>query len=102
MDWLARHGFEAVTLDLVQDAWYRDGTLPRKPVVISFDDGYRPQFTFALPTLREHGWAGRPQPQGGKARTSTAATSKRCSPPAGSLPRTRSTTPTWPCSTRPA
>ncbi len=58
MDWLARHGFEAVTLGLVQDAWYRDGTLPRKPVVISFDDGYRPQFTFALPTLREHGWAG--------------------------------------------
>ena len=58
MDWLARHGFEAVTLGLVQDAWYRDGTLPRKPVVISFDDGYRPQFTFALPALREHGWAG--------------------------------------------
>jgi hypothetical protein len=58
MDWLAHHGFEAVTLDLVQDAWYRGGTLPRKPVVISFDDGYRPQFTFALPTLRKHGWAG--------------------------------------------
>jgi hypothetical protein len=58
MEWLARHGFEAVTLDLVQDAWYRGGTLPRKPVVISFDDGYRPQFTFALPTLRKHGWAG--------------------------------------------
>jgi Polysaccharide deacetylase len=58
MDWLQRHGFEAITLDLVQDAWYRGGTLPRKPVVISFDDGYRPQFTFALPTLRKHGWAG--------------------------------------------
>jgi peptidoglycan/xylan/chitin deacetylase (PgdA/CDA1 family) len=58
MEWLAAHGFEAVTLDLVQDAWYRGGTLPRKPVVVSFDDGYRPQFTFALPTLREHGWAG--------------------------------------------
>lgn len=58
MDWLADHGFEAVTLDLVQGAWYRGGTLPRKPVVISFDDGYRPQFTFALPTLRKHGWAG--------------------------------------------
>jgi peptidoglycan/xylan/chitin deacetylase (PgdA/CDA1 family) len=27
-------------------------------VVISFDDGYRPQFTFALPELRRHGWPG--------------------------------------------
>jgi peptidoglycan/xylan/chitin deacetylase (PgdA/CDA1 family) len=33
-------------------------TLAPKPIVISFDDGYRPQFTFALPTLRKHGWAG--------------------------------------------
>ena len=49
---------ESVTLDQVQKAWYRGGTLPPRPVVISFDDGYRPQFTFALPELRRHGWAG--------------------------------------------
>ncbi len=58
MDWLDRNGYEAVTLDQVQRAWYRKGRLPPKPVVISFDDGYRPQFTFALPELRRHGWAG--------------------------------------------
>ncbi len=58
MDWLDRNGFEAVTLEQVEAAWYRSGTLPPKPVVISFDDGYRPQFTFALPQLRRHGWAG--------------------------------------------
>ncbi|HEY2477530.1 MAG TPA: polysaccharide deacetylase family protein [Solirubrobacterales bacterium] len=58
MDWLEEHGYQAVTLEQVQEAWYHGGTLPPKPIVISFDDGYRPQFTFALPTLREHGWAG--------------------------------------------
>ena len=58
MDWLDAHGYEAVTLEAVEDAWYRGGTLPAKPVVLSFDDGYRPQFTFALPELRKHGWPG--------------------------------------------
>jgi peptidoglycan/xylan/chitin deacetylase (PgdA/CDA1 family) len=58
MNWLDEHGFEAVTLEMVEDAWFRGGTLPAKPVVISFDDGYRPQFTFALPELRKHGWPG--------------------------------------------
>ena len=58
LEWLDRHGFQAVTLEQVEEAWFQDGTLPPKPVVLSFDDGYRPQFTFALPQLRKHGWAG--------------------------------------------
>lgn len=58
MSWLDEHGFEAVTLETVEKAWYHGGTLPAKPVVISFDDGYRPQFTYALPELRKHGWPG--------------------------------------------
>lgn len=58
MDWLEERGYEAVTLEQVQEAWYDGGKLPPKPIVLSFDDGYRPQFTFALPTLKEHGWAG--------------------------------------------
>jgi peptidoglycan/xylan/chitin deacetylase (PgdA/CDA1 family) len=58
MDWLEERGYEAVTLEQVQESWYHDGTLPPKPIVLSFDDGYRPQFTFALPTLKKHGWAG--------------------------------------------
>ncbi len=58
MDWLERHGYQAVTLEQVEAAWYHGGVLPPKPVVLSFDDGYRPQFTFALPELRRHGWAG--------------------------------------------
>lgn len=58
MDWLDRQGYEAVTLEQVEEAWYHGGTLPPKPMVLSFDDGYRPQYTFALPTLRKHGWPG--------------------------------------------
>jgi peptidoglycan/xylan/chitin deacetylase (PgdA/CDA1 family) len=58
MSWLDGHGYEAVTLEAVERAWYRGGTLPEKPIVISFDDGYRPQFTYALPELRQHGWPG--------------------------------------------
>lgn len=58
MDWLERHGYQAVTLEQVERAWYHGGVLPPQPVVISFDDGYRPQFTYALPELRRHGWAG--------------------------------------------
>lgn len=58
MDWLEEQGYEAVTLEEVEEAWYHGGTLPTKPIVISFDDGYRPQYTFALPTLSKHGWPG--------------------------------------------
>ncbi len=58
MNWLEEQGYEAVTLEQVQEAWYHHGTLPPKPIVLSFDDGYRPQYTFALPTLKKHGWAG--------------------------------------------
>ena len=55
MDWLDQHGYQAVTLEQVEAAWYHGGTLPPKPVVLSFDDGYRPQFTYAMPELRRHG-----------------------------------------------
>ncbi len=58
LDWLAGHGYQAVTLEQVESAWFDGATLPPKPVVLSFDDGYRPQFTYALPELRSHGWAG--------------------------------------------
>jgi peptidoglycan/xylan/chitin deacetylase (PgdA/CDA1 family) len=58
MNWLDDHGYQAVTLEQVEAAWYHGGALPAKPVIVSFDDGYRPQFTYALPELRRHGWAG--------------------------------------------
>jgi peptidoglycan/xylan/chitin deacetylase (PgdA/CDA1 family) len=58
MSWLERNRYEAVTLDRVYDAWHGDAVLPTRPIVISFDDGYRSHYTNALPILREHGWPG--------------------------------------------
>lgn len=56
MDWLHRQGYEAVTLDEVMGAWYRGGRLPPKPIVITFDNGYVPQATFAPAVLSRYGW----------------------------------------------
>jgi peptidoglycan/xylan/chitin deacetylase (PgdA/CDA1 family) len=56
--WLAAHGYHAVTLRRVYDFWRGKRALPRRPVVLTFDDGYHSDFTVALPTLRARRWAG--------------------------------------------
>ncbi len=58
MQWLDDGGYEAVTLDQVEDAWYNDGRLPPKPIVISFDDGYLSQYVAAFPFLQKLDWPG--------------------------------------------
>jgi peptidoglycan/xylan/chitin deacetylase (PgdA/CDA1 family) len=58
MQWLKDQGFEAVTLDQVEAAWYEQGKLPPKPIVISFDDGYLSQYVAAFPELQHLGWKG--------------------------------------------
>lgn len=58
MAWLHSHGYEAVTLDQVESAWYHGGTLPAKPIVITFDNGYPEQVTFAPEVLSRYGWPG--------------------------------------------
>jgi peptidoglycan/xylan/chitin deacetylase (PgdA/CDA1 family) len=70
---LATAGYHAVTLDQVGKAWRGTGTLPPRPIVITFDNGYRTQYTEALPILRRLGWvadenmqlSGLPPSQGG-------------------------------------
>jgi peptidoglycan/xylan/chitin deacetylase (PgdA/CDA1 family) len=58
MQWLHQHGYQAVTLDEVMRAWYHGGTLPSKPIVITFDNGYIPQATFAPAVMSHYGWPG--------------------------------------------
>ncbi len=58
MAWLHQHGYEAVTLDEMMNAWFHGGTLPAKPIVITFDNGYIPQATFAPSVMSRYGWPG--------------------------------------------
>jgi peptidoglycan/xylan/chitin deacetylase (PgdA/CDA1 family) len=55
---LAAAGYEGVTLTEVFAAWRRGIKLPRKPVVLTFDDGYRSDATVAGPVLASRGWPG--------------------------------------------
>ncbi len=58
MAWLSAHGYQAVTIDEVMKAWYHGGTLPAKPIVITFDNGYPEQVTFAPHVMAKYGWPG--------------------------------------------
>ncbi len=58
MTWLHQAGYQAVTLDEVMAAWYHGATLPSKPIVITFDNGYIPQATFAPSVMSRYGWPG--------------------------------------------
>lgn len=56
--WLASNGYRAVTMQQVYDAWTRGTPLPKRPVVLTFDDGYPGDVTTALPLLRTRRWPG--------------------------------------------
>jgi peptidoglycan/xylan/chitin deacetylase (PgdA/CDA1 family) len=58
MKWLKRQGYTGVRLQQVYDFWKRGFPLPKRPVVISFDDGYSSVHDNALPYLRRFGWPG--------------------------------------------
>jgi peptidoglycan/xylan/chitin deacetylase (PgdA/CDA1 family) len=73
MSALAAAGYGAVTLDQLVRPGSTQAPLPRHPIVITFDNGYRSQYTNALPVLRRLGWpavenlqlSGLPPSQGG-------------------------------------
>lgn len=59
MQALRRAGFHAVTLDQMLAFWRHGTPLPAgKPIVLTFDNGYRSQFTNALPVLERLHWVG--------------------------------------------
>ena len=58
MDWLRERGFESVSLYDMQNHLALGHPLPDKPIVISFDDGYRGVYDFAYPVMRALGYTG--------------------------------------------
>ncbi len=57
MRWLAHHHYHVVTLQEVYDYWH-GAPLPSRPIVVSFDDGFRNHLTKAMPILDRHRWEG--------------------------------------------
>ena len=56
MEYLARHGYQTVSLAEAA-AWIKgEGKLPARPVVLTFDDGYLDNYQYAFPVLKKYGF----------------------------------------------
>lgn len=55
MGYLASHGYSAVTAEQLINALRSHSGLPPKSVVITLDDGYVDNYTYAYPTLKKYG-----------------------------------------------
>ncbi|OGO31102.1 MAG: hypothetical protein A2Z16_15585 [Chloroflexi bacterium RBG_16_54_18] len=55
---LHRWGYTAIPLSLLVEALVDGAMLPPRPVVITFDDGYRDVVTHALPIMQRYGFCG--------------------------------------------
>lgn len=50
-----KENFQVISLDSLSDLLTSPEKLPKKAVVITFDDGYKDNFTYAYPILKKHG-----------------------------------------------
>jgi peptidoglycan/xylan/chitin deacetylase (PgdA/CDA1 family) len=53
---LHRAGYQAISMDQAWAYWRYGATLPPHPIIVTFDNGYRSQYTKALPILRAMHW----------------------------------------------
>mgnify|MGYP003939726135 CR=1 FL=1 len=54
--YLREQGYHTISLKQLSYALSRNEPLPAKPIVITFDDGYRDQYTNAFPLLKKYGF----------------------------------------------
>ena len=55
LDYLQAEGYTTITLQDFMRVVHGKGTLPAKPIVLTFDDGYADNYTTMLPILEAHG-----------------------------------------------
>lgn len=53
LDYLATHGFSTITMQSLYEYYHSGKTLPPKPILLTFDDGYMDNYTEAMPLLNE-------------------------------------------------
>jgi len=53
IEYLAANGFTTVTMEMVYQFYAHGKKLPKKSVLLTFDDGYTDNYTEALPILKE-------------------------------------------------
>lgn len=58
LDYFQEAGITPITMEQLWDHWENKAPLPDKPVVLTFDDGYRSMYTTVYPMLAERGWPG--------------------------------------------
>lgn len=55
LDYLQAEGYTTITLQDFMRVVHGKGTLPEKPIILTFDDGYKDNYTEMLPILEAHG-----------------------------------------------
>lgn len=58
MAYLSANGYQTVSLYEIHAALLTGAPLPMRPVVLTFDDGYRDHYTHVFPILRRYGFTG--------------------------------------------
>lgn len=56
MRYLKESGYRIVTFADLENYFQSEKSLPRNPIILSFDDGWKDQYTYAFPILKKHGY----------------------------------------------
>ncbi len=56
LDYIKKNGYTPILFRDLYDHWDGKKSLPEKPVLLTFDDGYLNNYTDALPILKEYGY----------------------------------------------